>query len=108
MSGFATKKPFALSLSKCSLLLSHQKKGRASTSSARTVFGAIAMLLTTPAFAQTVAITGGKVVIGDGSAPIDGGTVVFTNGRVVAAGLPAEVAISKESRTAPYLRQFMR
>jgi imidazolonepropionase-like amidohydrolase len=36
--------------------------------------------------AQTVAITGGKVVIGDGSAPIEGGTVVFTNGRVVAAG----------------------
>jgi imidazolonepropionase-like amidohydrolase len=39
-----------------------------------------------PALAQTVAITGGKVVIGDGSAPIEDGTVVFTNGRVVAAG----------------------
>jgi imidazolonepropionase-like amidohydrolase len=38
------------------------------------------------ASAQTVAITGGKVVIGDGSAPIEGGTVVFANGRVVAAG----------------------
>lgn len=40
----------------------------------------------TPALAQSVAITGGKVVIGDGSAPIDGGTVVIVNGRVVGAG----------------------
>lgn len=39
-----------------------------------------------PMVAQTVAITGGKVVIGDGSDPIDGGTVVVSNGRVVAAG----------------------
>ena len=36
--------------------------------------------------AQTTVITGGKVVIGDGSAPIEGGTVVFANGRVIAAG----------------------
>ena len=50
-----------------------------------------AALIALPASAQTVAITGGKVVIGDGSAPIDGGTVVITNGRVVAAG--AGVAI---------------
>jgi imidazolonepropionase-like amidohydrolase len=33
-----------------------------------------------------VAITGGRVVLGDGTAPIDGGTVVIANGRVVAAG----------------------
>ncbi len=39
-----------------------------------------------PVAAQTVAITGGKVVIGDGSDPIDGGTVVVSNGRIVAAG----------------------
>lgn len=43
-------------------------------------------LASTPALAQTIAITGGKVVIGDGSAPIDGGTVIVSNGRVVAAG----------------------
>ncbi len=36
--------------------------------------------------AQTIAITGGKLVIGDGSAPIDGGTVVVVNGRVTAVG----------------------
>ncbi len=39
-----------------------------------------------PASAQTVAITGGRVVLGDGSAPVDGGTVVIRDGRVVAAG----------------------
>ena len=39
-----------------------------------------------PALAQTIAITNGRVIIGDGSEPIDGGTVVIRNGRVVAAG----------------------
>jgi imidazolonepropionase-like amidohydrolase len=47
---------------------------------------AAAALLSTPALAQTVAITGGTVAIGDGSAPIGGGTVVFRDGRIVAAG----------------------
>ena len=46
----------------------------------------IAAIAAVPAAAQTVAITGGRVVIGDGSEPIDGGTVVIRNGRVVAAG----------------------
>jgi imidazolonepropionase-like amidohydrolase len=36
--------------------------------------------------AETVVIIGGRVVIGDGSAPIDGGTVVMRDGRIVAAG----------------------
>ena len=44
-----------------------------------------------PAAAQTLAITGGRVVIGDGSEPIDNGTVVIRDGRVVAAG--ANVAV---------------
>jgi imidazolonepropionase-like amidohydrolase len=39
-----------------------------------------------PALAQTVAITGGTVVIGDNSNPIEGGTVVISGGRIVAAG----------------------
>lgn len=47
---------------------------------------ALMAFASTPALAQTTAITGGKLVIGDGSAPIEGGTVVFANGRVVAAG----------------------
>lgn len=42
--------------------------------------------LAAPASAETIAITGGRVVIGDGSEPIDGGTVVIRDGRVVAAG----------------------
>ena len=46
----------------------------------------IAAFAAVPATAQTVAITGGRVVIGDGSEPIDGGTVVIRDGRVVAAG----------------------
>ena len=44
------------------------------------------LLSATPAAAQTIAITNGRVVIGDGSEPIDGGTVVIRNGRVLAAG----------------------
>jgi len=51
----------------------------------------IAAIAATPAAAQTVAITGGRVVIGDGSEPIDGGTVVIRDGRVLAAG--ANVAV---------------
>jgi imidazolonepropionase-like amidohydrolase len=39
-----------------------------------------------PVLAETIAITGGRVVIGDGSDPIDGGTVIVRDGRVVAAG----------------------
>ncbi|WP_299323680.1 amidohydrolase family protein [Parasphingopyxis sp.] len=45
-----------------------------------------AFLIALPASAQTVAVTGGTLVIGDGSEPIPGGTVVVRNGRVVAAG----------------------
>jgi imidazolonepropionase-like amidohydrolase len=43
-------------------------------------------LMTSAAPAQTVAITGGTVALGDGSEPIPGGTVVIRNGRIVAAG----------------------
>ncbi|TKD53126.1 amidohydrolase family protein [Sphingomonas baiyangensis] len=39
-----------------------------------------------PALAQDVAITNAKLVVGDGSQPVDGGTVVIRSGRVVAAG----------------------
>ncbi len=42
--------------------------------------------VSTPAFAQTVAITGGTVALGDGSEPIPGGIVLLRDGRVVAAG----------------------
>ncbi|QUT06645.1 amidohydrolase family protein [Sphingobium phenoxybenzoativorans] len=47
--------------------------------------------LSAPALAQTIAITGGKLAIGDGGEPVENGTVVIANGKVVAAG--AGVAI---------------
>tara|TARA_R110000824_G_scaffold173363_4_gene351391 strand:- start:683 stop:1978 length:1296 start_codon:yes stop_codon:yes gene_type:complete len=55
-----------------------------------------AALVAAPLAAQTTAITGGKVVIGDGSAPIEGGTVLIRNDRVVAAG--ANVTIPADAR----------
>jgi imidazolonepropionase-like amidohydrolase len=60
---------------------------------------ACAALVSLPSIAQaeTIAITGGKVVIGDGSAPIENGTVVFRDGRVVAAG--KGIAIPVGART---------
>jgi len=54
-----------------------------------------AALVASPVAAQTVAITTAKLVIGDGSAPIEGGTVIVRDGRVVAAGrgiaVPTEI-----------------
>ena len=53
----------------------------------RALAGALLLAIASaPAFAQTVAITGGTVALGDGSEPIEGGTVVIRNGRIVAAG----------------------
>ncbi|BAV64378.1 amidohydrolase 3 [Sphingobium cloacae] len=53
--------------------------------------------LSLPAFAQTVAITGATVAIGDGSEPIPNGTVVISAGKVVAAG--AGVAVPAGAKT---------
>jgi imidazolonepropionase-like amidohydrolase len=47
---------------------------------------ALGATLAAPVSAQTVAITGGTVAIGDGSQPIERGTVVMRDGRIVAAG----------------------
>lgn len=47
---------------------------------------AAAALIATPVSAETIAITGGIVAIGDGSQPIRGGTVVIADGRIVSAG----------------------
>jgi len=57
---------------------------------------ALAALLSAPAAAQTVAIVNGRVAIGDGSPPIDHGTVLIHNGRIVAAG--ASVAIPPDAQ----------
>lgn len=63
---------------------------------ARFLLTAALAAISSPASAETIAITGGRVVIGDGSAPIDGGTVVIRDGNVVAAG--AGVAIPAGAR----------
>ncbi|MEO5577489.1 MAG: amidohydrolase, partial [Sphingomicrobium sp.] len=42
---------------------------------------------TAPLAAQTVAITGGTVALGDGSEPIVGGTVVIRDGKILGAGI---------------------
>ena len=51
----------------------------------------LALTATSPAWAQDVTITNARLVIGDGSAPIEGGTVVVQGGKVVYAG-PEEAA----------------
>jgi len=56
----------------------------------------VALLCATPLAAQTVAITNGRIAIGDGSAPIPNGTVVIRGGRIVAAG--ANVAIPADAQ----------
>lgn len=48
--------------------------------------GAAALAMTAPALAQDVLITNARVVIGDGSDPLDGASVLVRGGRVVAAG----------------------
>lgn len=45
-----------------------------------------AAFVAAPAAAQTVAIVNGTVALGDGSQPIPNGTVVFRDGRIIAAG----------------------
>lgn len=52
-------------------------------STAAALLGTAAAL---PASAQTVAITNAKLVVGTGAGPVEGGTVVVRDGRVVAAG----------------------
>lgn len=45
-----------------------------------------AALIATPLSAETIALTGGKLVVGDGTPAIANGTVIITDGRIVAAG----------------------
>jgi imidazolonepropionase-like amidohydrolase len=52
----------------------------------RRTFAALLIASAAPAAAQTIAITGGTVALGDGSEPIPNGTVVIRDGRIVAAG----------------------
>lgn len=56
----------------------------------------IATMLATPLAAQTVAITNATVAVGDGSEPVENATVVFQNGRIVAAGAGVAVPAGAE------------
>lgn len=53
---------------------------------ARHLIAALLCCAASPALAQTVAITGGTVVVGDGSDPIESATVLVQDGKVVAVG----------------------
>ena len=48
----------------------------------------LALTVATPALAQDVVIANARLVIGDGSAPVEGGVVIVDNGKVVFAGKP--------------------
>jgi imidazolonepropionase-like amidohydrolase len=51
-----------------------------------TLAASVLALTASPAFGQDVTITNARLVLGDGSEPIDGGTVIVDNGKVVFAG----------------------
>ena len=53
----------------------------------RSAIASLLLAMASPVAAQTIAITGGTVALGDGSEPIPAGTVVIRNGRIVAAGV---------------------
>ncbi|TXC68680.1 amidohydrolase family protein [Sphingorhabdus soli] len=65
----------------------------------RKFFTAVAvsgLVFAAPALAETIAFTNARVVIGDGNGPIDGGTVIVRDGRIVAAG--ANVTVPADAR----------
>lgn len=64
-----------------------------------------AALFAARANAQTVAITNARLVIGDGSAPVERGTVVIRDGRITAAG--ASVAVPAGIRTVDAAGQYV-
>lgn len=66
-----------------------------STASRLTLALVAGLALTMPAGAQTIAITGGKVYPVSG-APIDNGTVLIRNGKIVAVG--SNVAIPSDAQ----------
>ena len=53
----------------------------------RPLIAALLAVAALPASAQTIAIIGGTVALGDGSEPIPDGVVIIRNGRIAAAGL---------------------
>lgn len=62
----------------------------------RPILLTLALALAAPVAAQDIAITNARLVIGDGSAPIERGTVVVRGGKVVAAGAGVAVPAGME------------
>jgi imidazolonepropionase-like amidohydrolase len=63
----------------------------------RSVIAALILATAAPVTAQTIAITGGMVALGDGSEPIPNGTVIIRNGRIAGAGM--NVPIPQDAQT---------
>jgi imidazolonepropionase-like amidohydrolase len=59
----------------------------------RALLAALLVTAAAPAAAETIAIINGTVATGDGSGPIEGGTVLIRNGRIVAAGQGVRVPV---------------
>ena len=57
----------------------------------RSALAALLLLTTAPVSAETIAFINGTVATGDGSGPVQGGTVVIRDGRVAAAGQGVQV-----------------
>jgi imidazolonepropionase-like amidohydrolase len=53
----------------------------------RSAFAALLLAASAQLAAQTIAITGGTVALGDGSEPMQGATVVIRDGRILGAGV---------------------
>ena len=73
--------------------LHRPRRGRSPSPFRGGLMGLLALFLAAPAAAQTVVISGGRVVIGDGSPPLDGGILVIRDGRI-AAVYPPGAAVS--------------
>lgn len=57
----------------------------------RALIAAVLLAAASPLSAQTIAITNGTLVLGDGSEPIQGGAVIVVNGRITAVGPTVQV-----------------
>ena len=62
----------------------------------RALLLACTALMAMPAAAQTIAITGGTVAIGDGGAPIENATVIIRDGKIISAGQGVAVPTGAE------------
>jgi imidazolonepropionase-like amidohydrolase len=63
----------------------------------RAVLAGLLLAASAPLAAQTIAITGGTVALGDGSEPIPNGTVVISNGRIVGAGANVPIPLGAQT-----------